>query len=239
MREPRYVIYRRNPRRSLLKLAVLVVLFAMAGYSVYRLGWRDAVRDAGRIAAERSELRKQVRGLESEKGELRERVAILERAAQVERQAYSHVDHTLRDLQDQILDLKEELAFYRGIVASRGKAQELAIQSFKVQKDGNSGNYRYKLVLTRVEKSDKVLRGKVGLTVAGEQDGSFKRLNLADLSGQGEQEMELNFRYFQRLEGRLELPEGFVPHRVVVRVKTSGNHGPQLEKTFDWPRPVS
>jgi hypothetical protein len=239
MREPRYVIYRRNPRRSLLKLAVLVVLFAMAGYSVYRLGWRDAVRDAGRIAAERSELRKQVRGLESEKGELRERVAILERAAQVERQAYSHVDHTLRDLQDQILDLKEELAFYRGIVASRGKAQELAIQSFKVQKDGNSGKYRYKLVLTRVEKSDKVLRGKVGLTVAGEQDSSFKRLNLADLSGQGEQEMELNFRYFQRLEGRLELPEGFVPHRVVVRVKTSGNHGPQLEKTFDWPRPVS
>jgi hypothetical protein len=79
----------------------------------------------------------------------------------------------------------------------------------------------------------------VGLTVAGEQDSSFKRLNLADLSGQGEQEMELNFRYFQRLEGRLELPEGFVPHRVVVRVKTSGNHGPQLEKTFDWPRPVS
>jgi hypothetical protein len=238
MREPRFVIYRRNPRRSLFKLAVLVALFAVAGYSVYRLGWRDAVRDAGRIAAERSELRKQVRGLESEKAEMRERVAILERAAQVERQAYSHVDRTLRNLQDQILDLKEELAFYRGIVASRRESRGLAIQSFKVQKDGNPGKYRYKLVLTRVEKNDKVLQGNVSLTVAGEQDGSFKRLNLADLSGQAEQEMELSFRYFQRLEGRLDLPEGFVPHRVLVRVKTSGRNGSQVEKTFDWPRLV-
>ncbi len=238
MRDPRYVIYQRNPRRSAVKLAILGILLFIVGHKVYETGWQHAVEDAARTAAEGRELRKQVKTLESDKAELRERVAILERAAQVERQAYSHVDRTLRELQDQILDLKEELAFYRGIVAKRGEVRGLAIQSFKVQRDANPGQYRYKLVLTRMEKNAKVLQGNVSLTVAGEQEGSFKRLTLSDLSGQSQRNLKLSFRHFQRLEGRLNLPEGFTPHRVLVKVTTSGKKGSQVEKTFDWPRLV-
>ena len=238
IREPRYVIYQRNPRRSAVKLVILGFLLTVIGYKVYETGWQHAGEDAALNAAEVRAQRKQVKTLESDKAELRERVAILERAAQVERQAYSHVDRTLRELQDQILDLKEELAFYRGIVARRGEVRGLAIQSFKVQRDGDPGQYRYKLVLTRMEKNAKVLQGNVSLTVAGEQEGSFKRFTLSDLSGQGQRDLKLSFRHFQRLEGRLNLPEGFIPHRVEVKVKTSGKKQTQVEKTFDWPRLV-
>lgn len=218
-----------------MSVLVLLGLLAILAYGVYEQGRRDAAGDIIRSKEARDALQENVRALEQNKSDLRERVAILERATQVERQAYSHVDRTLRELQDQILDLKEELAFYRGIVTARGKTQALDIQSFKVQQDGAQGQYRYKLVLTRVVKNDKVVKGTVSLSVAGEQAGSFKELSLAQLSDKGEADLKLKFRYFQRLEGLLTLPKGFVPHRVLLQVTTAGKKQARLEKAYNWP----
>jgi hypothetical protein len=48
--------------------------------------------------------------------------------------------------------------------------------------------------------------------------------------------MKFKFRYFQEFTGELELPEGFEPRRVMIRLKPSGNKQPAgVEKTVDWP----
>ncbi len=232
----RYVIYERSSGRRVFKLALWAGLLGAAAYLGSEYGRTDAAADISRTTAERNALRQHAETLESENASLREQTAILERAAQVERQAYSHVDDKLRDLQDQILDLKEELAFYRGIVTTRGKTRGLAIQSFKLEPNGKDGEYRYKLVLTRTMKNDKVTRGLVSLTVSGEQGGNPRDLNLSDLTVQGQAELKLNFRYFQRLEGQLTLPQGFVPHRILVSVTTTGKKRSRIEKTYDWLR---
>ncbi len=234
--KPRYVIYERSPRRRTIKLALLAALLAVAAYLGSEYGRVDAAADISRTTAERNALRQRVDTLSRENADLREKTAILERAAQVESQAYTHVNKDLRDLQDQILDLKEELAFYRGIVTTSGKTRGLAIQSFKLEPNGKGGEYRYKLVLTRAMKNDKVTRGLVSLTVSGEQGGSPRELTLSDLTGQGQAELKLNFRYFQRLEGQLALPKGFVPHRILVSVTTTGKKRSRVEKTYDWLR---
>ncbi|MDJ0892278.1 MAG: hypothetical protein QNK18_13950 [Gammaproteobacteria bacterium] len=234
--KPRYVIHERSPRRRAVRTALLLVLLLAAALVGSEYGRVDAAADISRTTAERDMLRQRVKTLATENAGLLERAAILERAAQVERQAYTHVDETLRDLQDQILDLKEELAFYRGIVTTSGKTRGLAIQSFKLESNGQDGEYRYKLVLTRAMKNDKVTRGLVSLTVSGEQEGSPRELTLSDLTGQGQAELKLHFRYFQRLEGQLALPQGFVPHRILVSVTTTGKKRSRVEKTFDWLR---
>ncbi len=232
----RYVIYERSSGRRAVKMALWAGLLGAAAYLGSEYGRADAAADISRTTAERNALRQRTETLESENASLRERAAILQRAAQVERQAYTHVDDTLRDLQDQILDLKEELAFYRGIVTTRGKTRGLAIQSFKLEPNGKDGQYRYKLVLTRSMKNDKVTRGLVSLTVSGEQGGSARDLNLSELTVQGQAELKLNFRYFQRLEGQLTLPQGFVPHRILVSVTTTGKKQSRIDKTYDWLR---
>jgi hypothetical protein len=44
----------------------------------------------------------------------------------------------------------------------------------------------------------------------------------------------VNFKYFQDIEGKLELPRNFQPKRVKVYIKTSG--GTSLaEATYAWP----
>ena len=49
-------------------------------------------------------------------------------------------------------------------------------------------------------------------------------------------EEDFSFRYFQNIEGDIQLPQGFKPQRVTIKV-VSRNRSSQdpLEKTFDWP----
>lgn len=164
---------------------------------------------------------------EAENRALREQVAVLERAAQVEKEAYGKVDEHLRELQAEILNLKEELAFYRDIVSS---GDGLGIQGLEIQREGSGEEYRYRLVLTGNLKDDRVNAGTVTLAVAGEHDGRLQQLWMSELAG-----IRFEFKYFQTIRGRLTLPEGFVPHGMIVQVTEQGALQPTLEKTFDWP----
>ena len=72
--------------------------------------------------------------------------------------------------------------------------------------------------------------GTVTLAVAGEREGRLQQLWMAELAG-----IRFEFKYFQTIRGRLTLPEGFVPHGMIVQVTEQGAPQPILEKTFDWP----
>ena len=69
----------------------------------------------------------------------------------------------------------------------------------------------------------------MSLFLRGRQDDEEKTLDAsAVLDGEG----RLSFKYFQRFNGNLKLPEGFEPWLLLVRV-TSKKHG-QVEKTYRW-----
>ena len=147
------------------------------------------------------------------------------------------MDEHLKKIQSDNLALREELGFYRGIVSS-DDSKGISIQAFVVEREGKTDAYRYSLVLTRNMRNGKVVSGTVNFSISGEMDGNLKQLALKDVSNPATRGLEFEFKHFQRLEGRLRLPRGFVPHRVYVKVHTPGNRPPSLEKTFDWSRAV-
>jgi hypothetical protein len=62
-----------------------------------------------------------------------------------------------------------------------------------------------------------------------------ERLSLKGLSSQVEaQQIDLRFKYFQYVEGELELPVGFVAERVDVTARASKPKKVQVEKQFAW-----
>ena len=164
---------------------------------------------------------------------LRERVAILERAKQVEGKAYQNVDAHLRSLQDEVLALKEEIAFYRGIV-SAGKEKGLNIQTFVLDKEASPGAYRFQLVLTQNLKRVRMISGKVKLKIMDELDGRSKELLVSDMNGKQADYLKFEFKFFQRIEGRFTLPDGFRPERLQVEVVSSGKRRASVEKSFEW-----
>lgn len=233
MRFRRHVI---RPHRPLRRVALVVAAFVALAIVGYLLHLRERSADARDIAAleqERDSLRQQVTELDVRNAAMRERLAILERARQVDGKAYSEVGQHLRSLQDEVLALKEEVAFYRGIV-SAGKEQGLNIQTFVLDKNGTGNAYRFQLVLTQNMKRAKVVSGTVKLSVTGEQGGQSRRLGLDELSADRARALEFQFKYFQRLEGSFTLPEGFVPRQVHVNATASGKKPKNVEQAFDW-----
>lgn len=239
-----FTIRRRRPWRSAF---VLLLLMAMMAGGVYQFYERDRVSlDAGLARLEEklnetrkdnSSLREKINTLEDENSGLQEKVAVLERGRQVDAKAYAKVDEHLKKLQSDNLALREELAFYRGIVSS-DDSRGVSIQAFVVKREGSTDAYRYSLVLTRNMRNGKVISGTVNLSISGEMNGNLKQLALKDVSNTVTGGLAFEFKHFQRLEGRMRLPRGFVPHRVYVKVHTPDNRPSNLEKTFDWSRAV-
>ncbi len=237
MAKSRFVVSRHRPWRPLLVTIAGLMLLAGAVYLAYAYGQVTLRVRSQAALLSASELESQRERLTEENRALRERVAILERAEQVNQKAYSDVDKYLVELQEEIFALKEEVAFYRGIVSSNGE-QGLKIQSFKVHRDGEEGGFRFELVLTQDMKSGTLFAGTLDMSIAGEQGGRAKRLLSAELGEGTGVGKEFQFKYFQMIEGRLTLPDGFAPRTVSVGIRSKEGAEVVIEKTFDWPLPV-
>ena len=240
----RLVITAHRPLRHFLGLVMLAAVAAGGGYF-------QQERTKLRLTAERNELDQQAERLrvvnrqltEGNQG-LRRRVTVLERAQQVERAAYREVDEGLRVLQDASLALREEVAFYRGIVSAE-QDKGLNIQALVVDSDGRERGYRFLVVLTRNMKNDTAITGTLNMSVAGQHAGQLRKLTLRDLSPEEGEDgavwspIAFRFKYFQRLEGRLTLPEGFEPQQIFVFVTTPDEKPSKSERVFDWSTSLS
>ena len=227
------VIRQYRPVRNLTFAIVGVLAIGASAYALYIYANSWAEEELTALYSERDELMTTAVALREANTGLRERVAILERAQQVEGKAYEGVDTHLRSLQDEVLALKEEVAFYRGIV-SAGKEKGLNIQAFVVDKETSPGAYRFQLVLTQNLNRVKLISGTVKLRVMDEQDGKPKGLVLSNMSGLRADALKFEFKFFQRIEGRFTLPDGFKPGRLQIQVVSSGKKPASVEKSFEW-----
>lgn len=177
--------------------------------------------------------------LTSQNNRLREHVVILERAMQVDHIAYEEINKTMESLQDEIREAREELIFYQELVASSDQEKEFTIQSFVLQPGDVEHAYHYRMVLTRFQKDDKVSRGTMDLSVIGKQEGKPRRLGLSDMMVKGSRRLSFRFRNFQKLEGYLILPTGFMPHQIVVTAHLREKKMREITKVVDWPSAIN
>ena len=227
------VVRQLHPLRDLIVGVVGVVAIGASAYALYASANGRAQDDLVVLYEERDELLVTVEALRNDNSALRERVAILARAQQVEGKAYEDVDTHLGSLQDEVLALKEEVAFYRGIV-SAGKEKGLKIQTFLVDKEATPGAYRFQLVLTQHLKRVKMISGTVKLKITDKQNNKPTNLLLSDTSGERAKSLDFEFKFFQRIEGRFTLPNGFNPDRLQIQVVSKGKKPASVEKSFEW-----
>ena len=223
-----------RPLRSAVVVSLLAVATGVAVYLHQRHATQALRSELEVTATAYRQLQRDARGLARNNDTLRKQLTVLTREQQVERIAYDEINERLRSLQSTVHALKEEVAFYQGIIASDAE-KGVQVQSLAVDPDGRERGYRFQLVLTRAGKSDKVIVGSTSLSVWGEHEGKARRLSFQDLSVPSADALEFSFRYFQRLQGHMTLPAGFVPRRVYVRVVTPGEDSTGFERHFDWP----
>jgi len=209
-------------------LLLLLVVWGMFEYGRHQGGY-----DVLAAYDERQGLQQELDGRAQEITQLREQIAVLERSSQIEQEAYKQLEGTVNGLQDEILELKGELAFYRGIVSPGNAKAGLTLQTFEISPTLVNGQYHYKLVLTQVLSNGVVAYGNISFSVEGSQEGQAKEYTLAQLSDNNK-ELRFRFKYFQSFEGDLVLPEGFLPSKVNLVVKPRSRKHKQLTESINW-----
>ena len=201
----------------------------------YELGQIRAGHNRLEAFGRYAELEAQLDEAREKNDEARRKIALLETGRKIDEEAYSQVEQRLVELQNEILTQREDLAFYRGIVADQ--EAELRIQDLELVAGGDAASFSLRLVLAQAMRASRRISGSVELLVVGVRDGEPMSLGLTDLGVVAEQRKSLtdfSFRYFQNLEADFVLPEGFSPERVIVKLVPKGQRAKSIEKTFDW-----
>lgn len=229
-----FVVRQHRPWKALFAGVFLIAAFVGSSYWLFQHAQERAGFDRQKAALQRDKLEDRIDLLDAENEKLRARIAVLERAGQIDRESHIKVRDQVKELQDENLELKQELAFYRGIVSPDDRKAGLKIQSFQLSRGQALGEFRYKLILTQVLKNDKVAQGNVALAIGGMLNGRPEQLPLSRLAQDGDGKLHFKFKFFQNFEGDIQLPEGFRPESVHLVVTPSGKGLDKLEQRLDW-----
>lgn len=213
--------------RFLVVLFFVWVAFEMGRYwAGYTLLTTDEV-----LASQQQQLLE----LEQERRDLLQQRAVLERSNEIELQARDQVKDSVNGLQEEVAELKEELAFYRGIVSPDNGDKGLRLQEFTLLSTTEPNRYRFKAVLTQVLNNGSVVRGNLSLSVDGAESGAEKTYTLNELDGNVPKNgLAFKFKYFQVLDGELLLPEGFQPRQLQISVKPRSRIHKAFDQTVVW-----
>lgn len=213
----------------------LVVALLLTGWGLFDYGRDRAGFDSEQASVERDGLIERIEQLQQTNEQLRAQKAIHEQAREIDRVAYDKIDDSLAELQSEVLELKEEVIFYRGIVGSSDQVRGLQVLSFLLEDNGDKKlNYRYRLILNQLEKSNRVIKGRVRLTLIGLLGDKQVELLHAEIAKKATKGEKFRFKYFQEIDGDIVLPEGFVPLRIKVRASSDGKKPKLIERVYSW-----
>lgn len=202
----------------------------LTGWGLYDYGRMQAGYDSAKSKRDLQQLLENTHNLEQENMQLREKIAIFEGGKEIDRQAYATIEQNMKDLQDEIMGLKQELAFYRGIVSPSSPG--LHLQSIKLTPSTADGVYKYTIIVTQISQSPKTLKGSVKISIQGTQKNSTAKYSLAELPG--EKTLKFRFKHMQSLQGEFRLPKSFAPLNLDIKLITDGQNSVTVEKSFDW-----
>ncbi len=212
----------------------LVVLAALAlGYGGFELGRSSAGYFVVNSMLERLELRKRNHALDEENKALRHRAAVAEVGQQVDRQAQTDAQQMMSELQAETARQKQELQFYRGLVARQFGAGTLRVQELRIRPEQEERRYRVLITLVQAATRDTIANGSVTFSIEGQAGKKAQTLALADIEIDKRRQFPFSLRFFQQIEVPIELPLDFRPERLHVEYRLGRNPEPSRQ-SFDW-----
>ena len=195
-------------------------------YGMELAGFRQS--EAQRMMAQMSD---EIQSRDSRIAELRTQVAAAERQLQIDRATYGDLGRQVKLLSEENATLKEDLAFFQSLMASGQKELGLSINRFRVQPDSLPGEYRYRFLLVQSGQRVKEFQGTLQFVVNLEQGDRKFVVTLPLEEQKSAKEYQVNFKFFQRVEGTFKVAPGTVVKSLQVRVFEIGSITPKLSQS--------
>jgi hypothetical protein len=165
--------------------------------------------------------------------DLKQQIANLQRAAQVDDIATRSLKGTLAQREEEISGLRADLGFYSRLVGGDAQRQGLKLQEIKLQPVTGSRGWNLTLSLTQNAKRGEETTGNASASVEGLRGDKVVQLDWASLGDAAQKDgLPFRFMYFQRLQGTIALPADFRPTQLRIRVQAAGEE--PITRTVAW-----
>jgi len=231
--QTRYLITIQRPFRWFIGFLVIIALLGVMFLMTYEYGRRMAGFDSSDAGQVIDSQQAEIETLQSNLAEYQRQTAMLERNSEIEDDTTGQLKKTLTEAQNQVLELKKELAFYKSIVAPEQGKPSLVIQTIQLKKDV-AGDYGYKIMVSQQGRNDRFARGAVEVSIEGTNQGAKQILALSDVSDDASKPLKFGLKYFQNFTGKLKLPEGFAAESMRVKLKPSSKTLDSVDEKFPW-----
>ncbi|MES2490420.1 MAG: DUF6776 family protein [Pseudomonadota bacterium] len=241
MKKHQIIIQQHRPWRKPVFVAAGAALLALGAFALYTYTRAHTVSDFARSQLEVEQLRDERRQLShdlraalKEVSTLKDQVVYTQQSGEIDTQACDTVKGSLGGLQKEVSDLREQLAFYRGIVSPDLARAGVRIYDMKLIPGANPRAFRYELALIQSVRHDRRIDGSINLLIEGSRMGVKQILRWEEVATGDAKNLLFSFKYFEEFSGELNLPEGFKPMRVTAKLVTDVEGAPPVEDQFDW-----
>jgi hypothetical protein len=234
-RETKYLISVHKPELWLISALAVFVAVAAAVWGAYLYGQHMAGFDQADYDEEIEILRQALDEQTAEKERALRDNARLSRGSDIQKDASSKISNSLAECKDESIKLKEELTFYKNIVAPRKSEREIKINKVTLSA-GDEGAFDYRVALIQVGKHDILQRGYVEISFTGRRaDGTEVGYDLPAVAvGEASKRQRFGFKYFQNFEGSIRFPEGIEPVSVNIKALPNTSKVPRVEQDYAW-----
>ena len=196
----RTIVKREHPhaaRRRLLMVCLVITVVGAIGFWAGQRGVMPApLMDDGNVA-------------------LRDQITQLRQQSEVDQQTLNELREFMADQASELVELRQTLVFYRDVVAPEEGETAVILRQPSVQILAEPRQWQVDTVVHRGEGKDRQYRGELRLTVEGKQDGVPHKLGLAAVDSSTQTGVfPLRFRYLQKIQAVISLPDAFVPETI-------------------------
>lgn len=211
------------------------VLAALAlAWWAYGSGLELAGFHRGEAQKELTGLREQVARLEMENKQLSSQFAQYERQIQIEQASKLETSKQLKNLSDDNIRLQEDLAFFQNLTAMRGKEGELGVHRLRLEYGKLPGEYHLRMLLVQSGQRAKEFRGNYQLVASVLKNGQ-RTTHLFPQDASGNAQFQLSFKYYQRVERSIQLPQDAQLENIQVRIFEQGAREPKVRQDVSLP----
>jgi hypothetical protein len=209
----------------------LGALVVGVGWTTYDFGMELAGFRQSEAAQALARLNDEIAQRESQITELRSQVATSERQMQIERATYGDLARQVKTLSEENASLREDLAFFQSLMTAGGKEGAVSLNRFRVQPEVLPGEYRYRMLLVQSGQRVKEFQGTLQFVLNLEQGDRKFVITLPPEGEKNVKDYQVNFKFFQRVEGTFKIAPGAVVKSLQIRVFENGSVAPKLSQT--------
>jgi hypothetical protein len=215
-------------------VVIAAVSLALAAW-MYDAGRRFAGFDSSETREELTQLRSTVARLELELAQLRSLSDAADAKVKIEQSAQMQLAAQLKQYEQENIRIKEDLAFFEGLVPNGQRDERVSIHRFTVQPGATPTEYRYRMLVLQGGRRDQPFQGRMQFMVDQQDRGRNAMIPMTG-DGIGDNGMQpLNFKFFHRIEGTFRMQSSVGAKAVQVRIFENGSNEPRAVQSVNLP----